>query len=109
MRKNTILSAAFLLTGLAATAQTSYTVDAAHSSVGFIITHLKLSQLPGSFEKFEVKFDSKEKDFSDAKVEMTAEVNTIYTGSEGRDKHLASEDFFDAEKYPTIKFVSSSF
>src|SRR5690606_25021394 len=45
----------------------------------------------------------------DAVVELTAEANSVYTANERRDNHLKSADFFDAAKYPTLTFKSTSF
>ena len=47
-------------------------------------------------------------DFSKAKINFTADINSINTNSEQRDGHLKSPDFFDAEKFPQIKFESTS-
>lgn len=48
-------------------------------------------------------------DFSGAKVEFTAQVGSVSTGAEGRDKHLKNADFFDIDNTPTITFTSTSF
>jgi polyisoprenoid-binding protein YceI len=107
MKKIFILGAALLGT-VTLNAQT-YKCDAAHSSLGFIITHLKISELPGAFKKFDAKMTATKEDFSDAVVELNAETNSVYTGNDGRDKHLTSADFFDAEKNPTLTFKSTEF
>lgn len=106
MKKILILGAALLGT-VSLNAQT-YKLDGAHSSLGFIITHIKISELQGSFKKFEGKITSTKEDFSDAVIELSSETGSVYTGNDGRDKHLASADFFDAEKYPTMTFKSTS-
>jgi len=106
--KKTIILAAALLGGISLNAQT-YTLDPAHSSLGFWVTHLKLSEMPGEFKKMDVKFTATKADYSDASLELTADVNSLTTGNEGRDKHLKSADFFDAEKNPTLTFKSKSF
>lgn len=49
-----------------------------------------------------------EDDFSDAKYTFTADVNSINTGVQKRDDHLRSADFFEVEKYPELKFESTS-
>ena len=105
--KKLILIATALIGSVSLNAQT-YTLDGAHSSLGFIITHLKISELQGAFKKFEAKMTSAKADFSDAVIELTAETGSVYTGNDGRDKHLASADFFDAEKNPTMTFKSTS-
>jgi polyisoprenoid-binding protein YceI len=48
-------------------------------------------------------------DFSDAKISFSADVNSINTGNEQRDGHLKSNDFFNAEQFPSISFASTSF
>lgn len=103
-----ILIGAALLGTVSLNAQT-YKLDPAHSSLGFVITHLSIAEMQGAFTKFDGKMTSSKDDFSDAVVELTAETNSVFTGSDGRDKHLASADFFDAEKYPTMTFKSTSF
>lgn len=109
MKKVLLIAAAFI-GSYAAQAQTTWTNDKAHGALGFTISHLGgLSTLPGEFKSFDVKVTTNKEDLSDAKVEMTADVNSINTGNEARDKHLASPDFFGAEKNPTITFVSKSF
>jgi polyisoprenoid-binding protein YceI len=47
-------------------------------------------------------------DFTDAKIEVIAKVKSIFTDNNDRDNHLRSGDFFDAEKYPELKFVGKS-
>lgn len=48
-------------------------------------------------------------DFSDAKITFNVDVNSVNTSVEQRDSHLKSPDFFEAEKYPEMKFESTSF
>jgi polyisoprenoid-binding protein YceI len=47
-------------------------------------------------------------DFSDARINFTVDVSSIDTDNEKRDNHLKGDDFFNAEKYPTMKFESTS-
>lgn len=109
MKKLTVLFAMLLLaTGVFAQA-TVYKVDKSHSKLGFAISHMMISEVEGQFNAFDATITSSKEDFSDAVVELTADVNSINTNSEGRDKHLKSPDFFDAEKYPTVTFKSTSF
>ena len=53
--------------------------------------------------------ESEAADFSDAKISFEADVDSINTNNEQRDGHLKSDDFFAAEKFPKLSFVSSSF
>ncbi len=99
---------AFLVVTLTAISQTTWKADPYHSYLGFKVTHLGIAEVPGNFGKYEVTITSSKEDFSDAVIEMTAEVASIYTRVEARDNHLKSADFFDAEKYPTLTFKSTS-
>lgn len=90
-------------------APTKWTLDKAHSNVKFAVTHMVVTETEGSFKLFDGSMEHSNADFSDAKIEFTVDVNSINTDNENRDKHLKNDDFFNAEKYPTIKFVSTSF
>jgi polyisoprenoid-binding protein YceI len=101
----------FFLTALvittAASAQT-WSLDKAHSKVGFSVTHLMVSTVDGAFKTVDAKITSSKEDFSDASFEFTAETASVDTDNDQRDEHLKKADFFDAEKYPTITFKSTS-
>jgi polyisoprenoid-binding protein YceI len=81
-------------------------VDKVHSWVGFEVSHLVVSKTKGRFTDFEgeVKFDGK--DLTKGTVNFTVQTASINTEDEKRDAHLKSPDFFDAEKFPTMTFVS---
>ena len=98
----------FVLVAGGAFAQT-WTLDKAHAKLGFGVTHLLVSDVEGSFNSFDAKITSSKEDFSDAVIELTAEAASINTNNEGRDKHLKSPDFFDAEKFAQLTFKSKSF
>jgi polyisoprenoid-binding protein YceI len=68
-----------------------------------------VSEVEGSFNSFDAKITSSTDDFSDAVIELSADVATINTNNEGRDKHLKSADYFDAEKFNTLSFKSKTF
>jgi len=110
MKKITILAsvAAALMFSFTSVAQGNYTMDKAHSSVGFTITHLSISDIDGSFKTFDSKFTSSKEDFSDATFDFTADVNSINTDNEKRDGHLKSADFFDVAKFSTLTFKSKT-
>ncbi|MEZ4772524.1 MAG: YceI family protein [Bacteroidia bacterium] len=80
--------------------------DASHAKVGFSISHFGISETEGKFTKFVGEVLSDKEDFSDAKIAITIDVNSINTEEPQRDKHLKSPDFFDVEKYPSITFIS---
>ncbi|MBN8836966.1 MAG: YceI family protein [Sphingobacteriia bacterium] len=87
----------------------TYKIDAAHSEITFKVKHLMITNVTGNFKAFDATMESSADDFSDAKISFTAEVNSINTNNEQRDGHLKSEDFFAAEKFPTLSFTSTSF
>jgi polyisoprenoid-binding protein YceI len=91
-------------------AQTAgWKLDKAHSSIEFSIRHLVISSVTGKFKDFDISFNSSKADFTDATVSATIKVASIDTDNERRDAHLRTDDFFNAEKYPLIKFKSTSF
>jgi len=94
---------------IAVFAQTKWTIDKTHSNVRFTVTHLVISEVEGSFKKFEGEFTSSKPDFTDASINFKVDIASIDTDNERRDGHLKSDDFFNAEKYPEMKFRSTSF
>ena len=100
--KRTVMAAA-------PTAATSWNLDKSHSGVKFGIDHLVISEVEGTFKVFNGSLTSPTPDFNNAKVDFTVDVNSISTDDEKRDGHLKSDDFFNAEKYPAMKFTSTSF
>ncbi len=88
---------------------TTWSLDKAHAKLGFTVTHLAVSEVEGWFKKFDATVTSSKDDFSDAVVEMSADVNSINTENDQRDTHLKSPDFFDAAKFGTLTFKSKSF
>ncbi|SOD78218.1 YceI family protein [Spirosoma fluviale] len=106
MKKATMI-AALLFSTVGAFAQ-NWTLDKSHSNLGFTVTHMMLSEVDGKFQNFDVKMTSSKPDFTDAQIDLTADVSSINTNQEKRDGHLKSADFFDAAKYPTLAFKSKS-
>ena len=82
--------------------------DKSNTRIGFAATHLLISEVHGSFNSFNMNLVSKKEDFSDAQIDVSAEVASISTNNEIRDKNLKSSDFFDAEKFPQLLFKSES-
>jgi polyisoprenoid-binding protein YceI len=94
-------------TSFNASAQT-WTADKAHSKLGFSITHMMVSDVEGSFKTFESTIVSSKADFTDAVINLSADIASVNTEDDKRDGHLKSADFFDAEKYPKLTFKSTS-
>jgi polyisoprenoid-binding protein YceI len=91
------------------TNKTTWVIDPMHSEVLFKIKHLVISTVTGSFQKFDGKVITDGDDFTNAKVNFTIDVKSIYTNQSQRDEHLQSGDFFEAALYPNITFESTSF
>jgi polyisoprenoid-binding protein YceI len=105
--KKISLSIALMLFTCAAFSQT-WVTDPAHSRLGFSISHLMISHVTGNFKQFEIKAVTTKPDYSDAKIEVTAQIASINTDVEQRDTHLKSADFFDAQQFSTLNFKSIS-
>ncbi|MGE0773334.1 MAG: YceI family protein [Cyclobacteriaceae bacterium] len=103
MRKISML-AGVLGFSIVSFAQTTWNLDKNHTTIGFTTTHMVVSEVDGRFTEFDGKVVSKSDDFDGAEVEFTAQVASVSTENERRDNHLKSDDFFSAEKYPTISF-----
>ncbi|MGD0589384.1 MAG: YceI family protein [Bacteroidota bacterium] len=103
-----VLFAIFAVTALV-TAQSGWKLDKVHSSITFSVKHMVISSVSGNFKDFSVVLKSEKEDFSDATVEGIIQVASINTENDNRDKHLKSDDFFNAEKFPEIKFKSTKF
>lgn len=84
-----------------------YTIDPAHSIIGFSIRHLEINWVEGRFKDFTGTIHYDAADVTRSKVEFSAKIESIDTGVEPRDKHLRSADFFDAAKYPEMRFRST--
>jgi len=83
-------------------------IDPAHSEINFKVKHLVVSTVTGHFKTFHATVETNKEDFSDAKIEFEADVNSINTKNKQRDAHLRSADFFDAENYSKMTFKSTS-
>lgn len=102
-----IASTLILSLGLANAA--SYSIDNEHTSVGFSVKHMMITNVKGDFKTYDaqIDFDEVTKSFKT----FSANVNTasIDTGIEKRDEHLVSDDFFASEKFPKMTFVMKSY
>ncbi len=84
----------------------SWVIDPMHSEIQFKVKHLVISTVTGSFGQYDASFSNGQEDFSGAQINFSADVNSISTNNEQRDGHLKSDDFFNAEKYPKLTFIS---
>jgi polyisoprenoid-binding protein YceI len=92
-----------------ANAQTTWNLDNSHTNVKFSVTHMVVSEVEGYFKTYTGKVVTNSADFNGANIDFSVDVNSINTDNTDRDKHLMSDDFFNAEKYPKMTFKSTSF
>lgn len=109
MKKSIVLSIAMVLLCSFSTKETVWTQDKMHSQLNFSATHFGISHIDGRFQSFTINMKSGKADFSDAQIDMTADIKSINTEVENRDNDLRSANWFDADKYPTMTFKSTSF
>lgn len=91
------------------TTNTKWAIDPSHSEISFKIKHLVVTTLTGKFEEFEGVLETENEDFNNANINFSANIASINTGNTDRDGHLKSDDFFNAEAFPQLTFVSTSF
>jgi polyisoprenoid-binding protein YceI len=109
MKLFAIAAGLLALTAHPAIGQTSTWVsDPAHSQIDFSVTHLTLSNVTGSFGKVAATLNLDQTNVTRSAVTATIDVSTINTGSDARDRHLRTADFFDTAKFQTATFVSTS-
>lgn len=84
----------------------SWTIDYSHSAIEFKARHMMISNVKGSFERFNGTVDYDETNPAATRVDIQIEAASIDTNDPKRDGHLRSPDFFDVEKFPTLSFKS---
>jgi polyisoprenoid-binding protein YceI len=102
------LLASFVLSlGLANASE--HVLDNSHTSVGFSVKHLMITNVKGEFKAYDavIDFDYKTKTFNIFRA--TVQTKSVDTGIEKRDNHLRSEDFFLSQKYPKMSFVMKKY
>jgi polyisoprenoid-binding protein YceI len=85
----------------------TWTVDPAHSKVGFGVKHMGIATVRGEFTDFAGTLEIGD-DLSSAKVYGTVKTQSVDTNEPQRDDHLRSPDFFDAAQFPELRFESTS-
>ena len=86
----------------------TWTIDASHSEVGFSVRHLGISKTRGRFGTFTGTLQVDAENPANSSVEVEIDAASIDTKDAGRDEHLRSADFFDAEQFPTLSFRSTA-
>jgi polyisoprenoid-binding protein YceI len=85
-----------------------YTLDSTHSAIGFAVRHAMVTTVRGEFAEYAAKLHLDGSEPSNSSAEISIKVASIDTKQEQRDGHLRTGDFFEAETYPEITFVSTS-
>ena len=87
----------------------TWTLDASHSSAGFVVKHMMVSNVRGEFPEVEGTLNFDRANIANSSVNVTIKVASIATKDATRDGHLKGADFFDVETYPEITFHSTEF
>ncbi|MFE3166461.1 YceI family protein [Streptomyces sp. NPDC059224] len=84
-----------------------YTVDPAHTTLGFVARHAMVTNVKGSFQQFEGTLHLDGSDPAKSTASLDIVMDSITTGSPDRDGHLKSADFFKTDEFPTMTFRST--
>ena len=85
----------------------TWTLDAAHTRIGFVARHAMVTKVRGAFNEFEGTAVVDGSNMAASTVQVTIQATSIDTRNEQRDGHLRSNDFLAMEEYPTITFTST--
>ena len=88
--------------------KTKWAVDPTHSEIHFKVKHMMIATVTGAFTKYSVDVETDDDRFATAKVRVEIDATSVSTGTEARDTHVRSVDFFNTEKFPKIIFESTS-
>ena len=80
----------------------AWTIDTAHTRVGFVARHMGLTKVRGQFTSFRGQVEGDPSDLTSARGRVEVDLASIDTGNADRDAHLKSADFFDIERFPTM-------
>jgi polyisoprenoid-binding protein YceI len=83
----------------------TYDIDPSHTDAGFVVRHLMVSKVRGSFENVSGTIVIAEDPF-ESELDVTIETASVATGDEQRDAHLRSPDFLDVEQFPQMTYRS---
>lgn len=86
----------------------TWTLDHTHAEVGFAVKHMMVATVRGRFTEVEADIDLDEQAPENSSVRAVVQAASLTTGSEDRDTHLKSADFFDVEQFPELVFQSTS-
>lgn len=101
------LPLALAVSAPAAASASTWSIDGTHSTVGFKVRHMMVSNVRGNFKKFEGTVELDDKDVTKSKVNVSVDTASIDTDNEKRDAHLRDKDFFNVKKFPKMTFTST--
>ncbi|MFI6374640.1 YceI family protein [Streptomyces sp. NPDC050546] len=84
-----------------------YTIDPAHSTIGFVARHAMVTNVKGGFQDFTGTLHLDGTDPSQSSASLDVVMDSIETGNADRDGHLKSADFFKADEFPAMTFRST--
>lgn len=82
-------------------------IDRTHSTIGFTVKHFMVTNVRGEFKDFDGTIEVDGTDHRTLNADVVIKTASVTTNTDQRDDHLRSADFFDAEKYPEMHFVST--
>ena len=85
----------------------TYSIDPNHSRLEFSAKHMMVTTVRGTFQEFTGSVEVADDDPTSARGKFAIKTASLWTGSEDRDQHLRSDDFFGVEKYPEMSFQST--
>ena len=98
----------FVLMAVASiSAQTKWKIEKSHSNINFTVAHLIVAEVTGKFKEFSGTVESVKEDFSDMKIDIAINTNSVDTDEPKRDGHLRSPDFFNAAIDSIVTFKST--
>jgi polyisoprenoid-binding protein YceI len=101
-------AALLLCFGIPATAADTYSLDPAHSTVLFEVSHFGYAQVIGRFNEVSGQLQLDPENLAASSVNVEIKTASVDTGQAKRDEHLRSPDFFNAAEFPTMSFESTS-
>ncbi|HEU5326924.1 MAG: YceI family protein [Thermomicrobiales bacterium] len=94
-------------TQTSSTTTTTWAIDPVHSFAEFAVKHMMVATAKGRFTKVEGTVELDEANPANSSVVATVDTTSVDTGNAQRDGHLRTDDFFNAEQYPTATFRST--
>ena len=85
----------------------TWTIDPAHTHIGFAVKHMMISTVRGQFRTYTGTLDLDPEAFENSKFEGEIDVASVDTGNKDRDDHLRTNDFFDVPNHPKMAFKST--